>query len=110
MLWVAAFACAGIACRGRGEAPAASVAPVASTPLTRNATFVGRKVCAKCHAQEEALWKGLHHDLAMQEATERTVLGNFQNATFTRYSVTSTFFKRDGKFFVSRGAAGEAPF
>lgn len=36
----------------------------------------------------------------MQEATEKTVLGNFDNATFRYYGITSTFFRRDGKFLV----------
>jgi Flp pilus assembly protein TadD len=36
----------------------------------------------------------------MQEADEQTVLGNFANASFTHYGVTSTFFRKDGKFFV----------
>jgi len=89
------------ACRSRSEAPAAaSGIPTASVPRAANATFVGREACARCHADEEARWRGSHHDLAMQEATEKTVLGNFHNATFTHYGVTSTFFKRDGKFFV----------
>ena len=39
--------------------------------------------------------------LAMQEATAKTVLGNFDGATFTYGDVTSRFFKRDGKFFVN---------
>ena len=36
----------------------------------------------------------------MQEASEKTVIGNFENASFTHFGVTSTFFKRDGRFFV----------
>jgi hypothetical protein len=36
----------------------------------------------------------------MQVASEETVLGNFNNAKFTYSGVTSTFYKRDGKFFV----------
>ncbi len=36
----------------------------------------------------------------MEEATTTTVLGNFDNARFTHFGVTTTFFKRDGKFFV----------
>ena len=36
----------------------------------------------------------------MEEATADTVLGNFGDASFTHFGVTSTFFKRDGKFFV----------
>ena len=46
-------------------------------------------------------WRGSHHDLAMQEATDKTVLGNFDGATFTYGDVTSRFFRRDGKFFVN---------
>jgi len=36
----------------------------------------------------------------MQGADEQTVLGNFDNATFTHRDVTTTFFRRDRKFFV----------
>jgi len=43
----------------------------------------------------------------MQEATSATVLGNFDNATFSAYGVTSRFFKRDGRFYVNtEGADG----
>ncbi len=75
--------------------------PVA-TPLPRSAaaTFVGREACKGCHAAEYERWKGSHHDLAMQEATDETVLGDFGSRTFTHFGVTSTFSKRDGKYFV----------
>ena len=69
----------------------------AATPA---AAFVGRAVCEKCHAEETRRWRGSHHDLAMQEASEQTVVGNFENASFTHFGVTSMFFRRDGKFFV----------
>jgi hypothetical protein len=39
--------------------------------------FVGSKTCAECHKPEYELWLRSHHDLAMQEADERTVLGDF---------------------------------
>ncbi|HEY6132453.1 MAG TPA: hypothetical protein VIW70_00630, partial [Rubrivivax sp.] len=55
-------------------------------------------------------WRGSHHDLAMAEATEKTVLGSFDGATFTYGDVTSRFFKRDGKFFVNTdGPDGHLP-
>jgi tetratricopeptide (TPR) repeat protein len=76
-------------------ASATSVATV--TP----ATYVGGQACASCHAQEHAAWKGSHHDLAMQVATEQTVLGNFANAKFINAGVTSTFFRRDGRYYVN---------
>ena len=42
----------------------------------------------------------MHHELAMQPANEKTVLGNFANAKLTYGDITSNFFKRDDKFTV----------
>jgi len=36
----------------------------------------------------------------MQTATEKTVLADFHDATFTYFGIESRFFRRDGKFFV----------
>jgi len=36
----------------------------------------------------------------MQHATAETVVGDFSGVTYTRDGVTSTFFKRDGKFII----------
>jgi Flp pilus assembly protein TadD len=92
---------AAFACRGRPEEAVSTArrtpTPAAAAPA---ATFVGRAACARCHAEEEKRWTGSHHDLAMQEATPDTVLGNFENATFTHYGVTTTFFRKDGKYLV----------
>jgi hypothetical protein len=44
----------------------------------------------------------------MQVADETTVLGDFDDATFTHFGVTSTFYQRDGKFLVrTDGPDGE---
>ncbi len=64
------------------------------------ATYVGGETCAACHKAEHETWVGSHHDLAMQVAKEDTVLGDFNETTFTHFGVTSRFFKRDGKFFT----------
>ncbi len=37
----------------------------------------------------------------MEEATEKTVLGDFADARFTHAGVTTRFFRRDGRFFVN---------
>ena len=50
------------------------------------------EACASCHEREHRLWTGSDHDLAMQEATEETVLGNFDNATFRYYGITRNNF------------------
>jgi tetratricopeptide (TPR) repeat protein len=65
-----------------------------------DAHFVGHRACATCHRAETKAWRGSHHDLAMQEATEATVLGNFDDASFEYGGIVSRFFKRDGRFFV----------
>ena len=60
-----------------------SLAPMPSaTPAkpAKPATFVGTATCAPCHAAQTVAWRGSHHDLAMQQATEATVLGDFRNA------------------------------
>jgi len=93
--------CAAAAACGRGTEPVAAASPTpVPTPLAANATFVGREACARCHAEEDRRWQGSHHDLAMQEANEKTVLGNFDGARFTHFGVTSTFFRKDGRFWV----------
>ncbi|UCF64822.1 MAG: tetratricopeptide repeat protein, partial [bacterium] len=62
--------------------------------------FVGRDSCRKCHEREAELWMGSDHDLAMQEVSEKTVLGDFNNVQFTHLGVTSRFFKKGKQFLV----------
>jgi tetratricopeptide (TPR) repeat protein len=79
-----------------------SVHPVTASnqPLMLGAKFVGSASCATCHEVENALWRGSHHQLAMQPAANSTVLGNFNNASFSNDGITSTFFRRDSKLMV----------
>ena len=65
------------------------------------ATYVGAATCKGCHEAAYNAWRGSHHELAMQDANDRTVLGNFTDAKISYAGVTSTFFKRDRKFFVN---------
>jgi predicted CXXCH cytochrome family protein len=71
---------------------------IASTSVSSQ--YVGRDVCGRCHAERLAQWSGSHHDLAMQTANEKTVLGNFDNASLTHFGVTTSFFRKDGRFMV----------
>lgn len=68
--------------------------------LNTKPQYVGSQSCVNCHAGETKAWKGSHHDLAMQHANEQTVLGDFNNAKFTYYDVTSRFYKKGGKYYV----------
>lgn len=71
-------------------------ADVAASPK-----YVGSKTCAECHRTEHALWHGSDHDRAMELATEKSVLGDFGDASFTYQGVTTRFFRRGGKFMVN---------
>ncbi len=62
--------------------------------------FVGDKTCTKCHQKEVDLWKGSHHDLAMQIANNETVLGDFNNVEITLDEVHYFFFKKGNDFLV----------
>jgi hypothetical protein len=62
--------------------------------------FVGAERCSTCHTREASLWRQSQHAKAMQHASEDTVLGNFDNAGFDYFGTRSTFYRRDGKFFV----------
>jgi predicted CXXCH cytochrome family protein len=64
------------------------------------ATFVGSETCGRCHQAEAKLWRGSQHQLAMAHATDRSVLGDFSDATFDYFGVKSRFFRRDGKYLV----------
>src|SRR5215510_5629890 len=64
------------------------------------AAFVGAQKCAGCHAEEHARWAQSDHARAMQAATDATVLGDFGDRRFAHGAITSTFFRRGGKFMV----------
>jgi tetratricopeptide (TPR) repeat protein len=74
--------------------------PVARRSPTPAVNFVGAATCSACHARESNLWRGSHHQLAMQAATPTSVLGAFNNVNFTKDSVTSTFFRQGSRFMV----------
>jgi len=75
----------------RGSSPNQSAALVA---------FVGSETCAGCHQAEAKLWQGSQHQLAMAHATDKSVLGDFFDATFEYFGVKSRFFREGEKFLV----------
>lgn len=87
--------------------PQATGAPAAeeANPPGPAAAYVGAAACTGCHARQFEAWQGSQHDRAMAEASEATVLGSFADAKFSHGGVTSTFFRRDGKFFVNTDGA-----
>ena len=90
-----------IAAIGSGRSSAAAPSPaVGAKAVVPEPVYVGRAACVPCHKQAAEQFAGSHHDRAMQVADAGTVLGDFNNATFTYNGVTSTFYKKDGAFFV----------
>lgn len=77
-----------------------SVAPSAATSAPATAAFVGSETCAGCHRAEAEHWRTSQHKHAMDHATDKSVLGDFNDARFDYYGVRSRFFRKDGKFFV----------
>ena len=97
------FAAACLPGGGSGGSPPRQERGVGATGIA----YVDETACAACHEAEHRAWTGSHHDLAMQPATPETVLGDFGDATFSRFGVTSRFFAREGRFFVNtEGADG----
>jgi predicted CXXCH cytochrome family protein len=68
-------------------------------------TFVGSEACAGCHRAEADLWHSSQHKHAMDHATEKSVLGDFSDASFEYYGMHSRFFRRDCKFLVETDGA-----
>lgn len=64
------------------------------------AAWLGAAACAACHSKEYQAWQASHHALAMQTADDKAVLGDFNWARYAYAGVTSTFFRRNGKFYV----------
>lgn len=81
-------------------AMAAGGTEVQPETMAEELRFVGSHACSACHAKEYADWKNSQHHAAMQVAVDDTVLGDFTGVTFNNNGFESTFFKRDGKFWV----------
>jgi len=80
----------------------------AALPSAAGSRFVGREKCRSCHEQAMEAWTGSDHDLAMDQANDQTVLGDFDDATFEHHGMTSRFFRRgDGYFVHTEGSDGE---
>ncbi len=75
------------------------VAPGALAPGAA-AGSVGSQTCAGCHAAQTRAWAGSQHARAMQEATDATVLGDFNGATAEHFGSRARFLRKDGQFIV----------
>ncbi len=82
--------------------------PSAAPAAEAEAVFAGSAACRDCHQGAWEAWEGSDHDLAMAEASDETVRGDFDDAEITHRGVTSRFYRRDGKFYArTEGPGGE---
>ena len=85
---------------GRADA---SLGPVVIDPQ-----FVGREKCRSCHEKATEAWEGSDHDLAMDEANDQTVVGDFDDVTLEHHGRTSRFYRSGDAYFVhTEGPGGE---
>jgi predicted CXXCH cytochrome family protein len=75
----------------------------------QTASMVDEGQCTSCHVQQANDWRGSHHQLAMQEAADASVLGDFNDVTFQGEGETTRFFRKDGGFWVNTPGADGKP-
>ena len=80
------------------------IAPIAHAEETG---FAGSAACAECHAAESAAWQRSYHHWALKAPDPQSMLGDFNDASFSHKGVKSRFFTRNGKYFVeTEGESG----
>ncbi|MCF8381912.1 MAG: tetratricopeptide repeat protein [Bacteroidales bacterium] len=63
--------------------------------------FTGRESCVECHKKENDLWLGSHHDMAMDTASDESVLGDFNNVEFKHKGLIHRMFRKNGGFYIN---------
>ena len=85
-----------------GELAAAVVPePVSPWHDVPGAEYVGAETCRSCHEQEYNEWLQSDHFRAMELPTEKTVHGDFNDATFEHFGHTWRFFRKGEEFWVN---------
>jgi predicted CXXCH cytochrome family protein len=77
------------------------VEPVDHHHSNLNAQFTGSESCRGCHEEQHRQWQESDHYRAMEHASDKTILGDFNNNTFTYFGRKTTFTRADGKFLVT---------
>ncbi|NDJ82101.1 tetratricopeptide repeat protein [Vibrio campbellii] len=64
-------------------------------------TYVGSDACVDCHQKETQAWQGSHHDMAMRHADAQSVLGDFNDHTFTFSGKPNRFYRKGEEYWVN---------
>lgn len=57
--------------------------------------------CIDCHAQQVAEWQQSHHSWSMREPSASSVLGDFNQANYTKGGISAEFYQQNGNYFVN---------
>ena len=70
--------------------------------------YVGSNACEECHQDRHDTWHVTFHRTMTQDATDQSVVADFDNRTFEYEGVMSRFTKEGGTFFVETlGPSGQ---
>jgi len=69
--------------------------------LKKGVDYVGNQTCIGCHAKQGAAWAKSHHAQSMQEVSEKSVLGKFDNVELIFHGQATRFFKKDATYYVN---------
>lgn len=73
------------------------------------AELVDEASCQSCHVEQSEQWRGSHHQLAMQQATSASVLGDFSDIRYHYGEETTRFFRKGEEFWVNTPGADGKP-
>ncbi len=103
VMWMFLLSLTAITCKHSDS----STSPKAlSNTFGKTADYSGRESCRECHQKEYNLFQGSDHDMAMDIANKETVLGNFDDVTFTHFGISSRFYLSNGKYMVNTEGPG----
>src|SRR5262249_43272198 len=107
VLYVAAAMAVGALTAVSGALLSSAILPRVAAAQTPPATpaFVGSEACAGCPQTQADLWGASQHRHAMDHASDKSVLADFNDTGFDYAGVHSRFFRKDGKFFVETDGA-----
>ena len=81
-------------------ATATLIARAAASQDGQTPSYVGSEACAECHIGETAAWEGSHHAKAWTPTTSQTILGDFDNATFSLNGIQTRFYREGDNYMI----------
>ena len=92
-----------LSCAARGS-QATTGSPPQPEPRAAQATSVGAKTCASCHASEHEAWKSGRHSKMIQPAGAAAVVGDFTKTSLTLHGKPYRLRRANGEFFITESS------